>query len=183
MTAPFTQGSLWRRADTTTLPSCQESTCSPLHRGGYNVVNSFRHGYAVPPPSGREAGRVSLFPCLSPRGQEVFSYGRENFVRYSIERSAVIGSMLTKMRRLPQSCRRCSIGRQAGSLLSWAPEKDFAKQKIFWEKGEKALSCLSGFPQKSRSEFCGKRSGRHIRSCGKRSAPQTKTPCRDEVGL
>ena len=49
-------------------------------------------------------------------------------------------------------------------------------------RGEKALSCLSGFPQKSRSEFCGKRSGRHIRSCGKRSAPQTKTPCRDEVG-
>ena len=50
-------------------------------------------------------------------------------------------------------------------------------------RGEKALSCLSGFPQKSRSEFCGKRSGRHIRSCGKRSAPQTKAPCRDEVGL
>ena len=126
----------------------------------------------APPPSGREARRVSLFPCLSPRRQEVFSYGRENFVRYSIERSAVIGSMLTKMRRLPQSCRRCSIGRQAGSLLSWAPKKDFAKQKI-----------LSGLPQKSHGEFCGKRSGRRIRSCGKRSAPQTKSPCRDEVGL
>ncbi len=51
--------------------------------------------------------------------------------------------MLTKMRRLPQSCRRCIIGRQAGSLLSWAPKKDFAKQKIFWEKGEKALSWQS----------------------------------------
>ena len=137
----------------------------------------------APPPSGREARRVSLFPCLSPRRQEVFSYGRENFVRYSIERSAVIGSMLTKMRRLPQSCRRCIIGRQAGSLLSWAPKKDFAKQKIFWEKGEKALSWLSGLPQKSRVEFCGKRSGRRIRSCCKRSAPQTQPPCRDEVGL
>ena len=44
------------------------------------------------------------------------------------------------------------------------------------------LSCLSGLPQKSRSEFCGKRSGRRIRSCGKRSAPQSQTPCRDEVG-
>ena len=73
------------------------------------MVNSFRHGYAVPPPSGREAGRVSLFPCLSPRGQEVFSYGRENFVRYSIEKSAVIGSMLTKMRRLPQSSRSSKL--------------------------------------------------------------------------
>ena len=69
--------------------------------------------------------------------------------------------------------------------------KSFASQNVFWEpypmslscvRGEKALSCLSGFPQNSRSEFCGKRSGRHIRSCGKRSAPQTKTPCRDEVG-
>ena len=49
-------------------------------------------------------------------------------------------------------------------------------------RGEQVLSCLSGLPQKSRGEFCGKRSGRRIRSCGKRSAPQTKTPCRDEVG-
>ena len=47
---------------------------------------------------------------------------------------------------------------------------------------EQALSWLSGLPQKSHGEFCGKRSGRHIRSCGKRSAPQTTTPCRDEVG-
>ena len=48
-------------------------------------------------------------------------------------------------------------------------------------RGEQALSCLSGLPQKSHGEFCGKRSGRRIRSCGKRSAPQTKPPCRDEV--
>ena len=50
-------------------------------------------------------------------------------------------------------------------------------------RGEQALSCLSGLPQKSHGEFCGKRSGRRIRSCGKRSAPQPQTPCRDEVWL
>ena len=49
-------------------------------------------------------------------------------------------------------------------------------------RGEQVLSWLSGIPQKSHGEFCGKRSGRRIRSCGKRSAPQTKPPCRDEVG-
>ena len=54
-------------------------------------------------------------------------------------------------------------------------------RKIFAARGEQVLSCFSGLPQKSRGEFCGKRSGRRIRSCGKRSAPQTKTPCRDEV--
>ena len=52
--------------------------------------------------------------------------------------------------------------------------KDFAQQKL--------CGIISGLPQKSHGEFCGKRSGRRIRSCGKRSAPQTKPPCRDEVG-
>ena len=67
-----------------------------------------------------------------------------------------------------------------------------SSRKLFLEKipydslpcvrGEQVHSCLSGLPQKSHGEFCGKRSGRRIRSCGKRSAPQTKPPCRDEVG-
>ena len=45
------------------------------------------------------------------------------------------------------------------------------------------LSWLSGLPQKSHGGFCGKRSGGRIRSCGKRSAPQTQTVVRAEIGL
>ena len=62
---------------------------------------------------------------------------------------------------------KCFLGFQGS-------RKDFAQQKL--------CGIISGLPQKSHGEFCGKRSGRRIRSCGKRSAPQTKPPCRDEVG-
>ena len=109
-------------------------------------------------PSWREPRRISLFPCLP-----------HSLPTNLLLRKIFAGALYK--REVPRA-------RKAGV---WRKELPYFSLPCV--RGEQVLSCFSGFPKNSRSEFCGKRSGRRIRSCGKRSAPQTKPPCRDEVWL
>ena len=44
----------------------RKALARPRRGGAYNVVNSFRHGYAVPPPSEREARKLAFTRAVTP---------------------------------------------------------------------------------------------------------------------
>ena len=130
-------------------------------------------------PSWREPRRISLFPCLLVAAEQI-----SQAVRFARGFAPMLAAPLPAnllLRKIFAGAlykRGVPRARKAGV---WRKELPYFSLPCV--RGEQALSCLSGLPQKSHGEFCGKRSGRRIRSCGKRSAPQTQTPCRDEVWL
>ena len=97
-----------------------------------------------------------------------FIFGNNSFSLALLDSSLVEGAKEDFVIPVPPSLREVPRARKAGV---WRKELPYFSLPCV--RGEQALSCLSGLPQKSHGEFCGKRSGRRIRSCGKRSAPQT----------
>ena len=118
-----------------------------------------RQTLPAPPSSRRDFNACSSFSL------KIFCFAK-----------SFLGALYKGRRRAPAG-RHLIISASSGS-----PKKD----EVFFWGGSGASKCFLAFQgsRKNRvSEFCGKRSGRHKGSCGKQSAPQTKTPCRDEVGL